>query len=250
MCLRQASIGAHCFECVHEAAPSRRDVARERSALGQRAPWVTLTFIAANVAIFLGTRNGTQSIRNSAVRDWATQGIAIDRLGEWWRVVSGGFLHFDLRHVGFNMILLFLLGRRLEQVIGPLRFGGVYTVSLLGGSAGALVLSPNAFTAGASGAVYGLMGAVFVAERASGRDPWNDGIGTLIMLNIVFSFLIPNISIGGHLGGLVAGALAGASLGDQRRPKATADHVRTALLLVLVGVVAVGAALYGASTAA
>ena len=134
--------------------------------------------------------------------------------------------------------------RLLEQLVGASRFSGLYLVSLLGGSAGALLLSADALTAGASGAVYGVMGGLYVVDRRSGGDPWNDGIGSLVILNVVFSFLVPNISIGGHLGGLVAGAAAGWLLGDQRRPTSAA---RVAAGLFVLAVVAVAVGLWGAS---
>lgn len=223
-----------------------------RSALGQLPPRVTIAMIAANFAVYLGTHDlgalGTSSLRRSVVNDWATWGRGVDQLGEWWRIASGGFLHFDIRHIVMNMIVLFLLGRRLEQRVGAMRFAAVYAVSLLGGSAGALLLSPNSFTAGASGAVYGLMGAVYVVERMSGGDPWNDGIGSLIAINVVISFMIPNISIGGHLGGLVAGALAGVVVGDQRRRLTARLNGQLVAGLLGLSVLAVGLALYGAST--
>jgi membrane associated rhomboid family serine protease len=225
LCLRQASVGAHCFECVRAAAPSRRERHKVRTALQGHRPWVVGTVAVANVVLFLLTsdltRSGGGSLRREVVLDWSTSGRPIADLGEWWRLATGGFLHFDLRHLGMNMVMLF--------------------------SAGALILSPNAYTAGASGAVYGLMGALYVVETRRGGDPWNDGLGSLIAINVVLSFLIPNISIGGHLGGLVAGGAAGLVLGEGRVPATPAATLRTWLLLVGLGVVAVLAALYGAS---
>ncbi len=251
LCLRQASVGAHCFEFVRAAAPSRRERHKVRTALQGHRPWVVGTVAVANVVLFLLTsdltRSGGGSLRREVVLDWSTSGRPIADLGEWWRLATGGFLHFDLRHLGMNMVMLFFLGRRLENDTGPAWFAGVYAVSLLGGSAGALILSPNAYTAGASGAVYGLMGALYVVETRRGGDPWNDGLGSLIAINVVLSFLIPNISIGGHLGGLVAGGAAGLVLGEGRVPATPAATLRTWLLLVGLGVVAVLAALYGAS---
>jgi membrane associated rhomboid family serine protease len=252
VCLKQASVGAHCFECVKSSAPSRRERVKVQSALGQLPPRVAIAMIIANLVVFLGThdlgRFGQTSIRRTIVNDWATWGPAVDVWNEWWRIVSGGFLHFDIRHILMNMVMLFLLGRGLEQRVGGPRFAAVYAVSLLGGSAGALLMSPNSFTAGASGAVYGLMGAVFLVEKLSGGDPWRDGVGSLILINVVISFMIPNISIGGHLGGLVAGALAGVVLGDQRRRLTPRLNARVAASLLGLGVLAVGLALYGAST--
>ena len=157
------------------------------------------------------------SLRFSALDGYGLVGPYVSELGEWWRIVTGTFLHADLRHLLFNMLVLYLLGRRLERFIGPALLAGTYVVSLIGGSAGALLLRPDAFVVGASGAVYGLMGAAYVVEYLRGGNPWRDGLGSLIIVNVVISFLIPGISIGGHLGGLVAGVLAGLAIGDTSR---------------------------------
>ena len=246
-CLRQASVGSHCFECVKQAAPSRREQARVRAALGQRQPMMTFALLAINVVVFFVTRDfdgGSGRLSSEVSLDAGTNGIPIAELGEWWRILSGGFLHADLRHVAFNVIMLFLLGRRFEQSVGPMLFGAVYFASLLAGSAGALLLEPASTTVGASGAIYGLMGALFVVERMSGGDPFNDGIGSLIIINVVISFLIPNISIGGHLGGLVGGALVGAAIGDRRAgspvPRIAAGALGVAAISVVVALYAAG----------
>ena len=105
------------------------------------------------------------------------------------------------------MYLLYLLGQMLEPGIGRVRFGLIYLASLIGGSAGALLLQPDGLHGGASGAVFGLMGAAFVGYRQRGVNPFTTGIGTTLLLNLVLTFTIPGISIGGHLGGVVAGAL-------------------------------------------
>lgn len=157
------------------------------------------------------------SLRFSALDGFGTAGPYVAELGEWWRLITGTFLHADLRHLLFNMAVLYLLGRRLERLVGPALLAGAYVASLLGGSAGALLLRPDAFVVGASGAVYGLMGAAYVVEYLRGGNPWRDGLGTLIIINVIFSFLIPGISIGGHLGGLAAGVLAGFAMGDTSR---------------------------------
>ncbi|WP_419842872.1 rhomboid family intramembrane serine protease [Candidatus Poriferisodalis sp.] len=150
---------------------------------------------------------------------------------EWWRIFTGAFLHADLRHLLFNMLVLFLLGRRLEQTVGPGLLAGVYVVSLIGGSAGAMLHRPDAYVVGASGAVYGVMGAAYLVELLRGGNPWRDGLGSLIVINVVLSFLIPGISIGGHLGGLVAGVLAGLAIGDtsrRRHPPTLAERLSNA----------------------
>jgi membrane associated rhomboid family serine protease len=117
-------------------------------------------------------------------------------------------LHWDFLHIGSNMLVLFFVGRMLEPAIGRLRFVAIYFVGLFAGSLGALLLSPNSATLGASGAIFGLLGAAFIELRSRGIDPWQAGIGGTIVLNLVLTLSISGISIGGHLGGLVGGGLA------------------------------------------
>jgi membrane associated rhomboid family serine protease len=238
-CLKQASVGSHCFECRKSATPSRREQVRVQRAIGATPAYVTIGLIATNVIIFLVThdltRFGRTSIRASVVNEWALYAPRLDVSGEWYRMLTSGFLHFDIRHLAFNMIVLFLLGRRLERRVGGLRMLGIYVAALVSGSFGALLLSPNSFTAGASGAVYGLMSAAYLAEKAAGGDPWNDGLGSLIIINIVFTFMIPNISIGGHFGGLAGGALVVLAMGRSALsgvgpPRALAAVMGVALL--------------------
>ena len=128
--------------------------------------------------------------------------------GEWWRIVSSAFLHANLLHIGFNGYLLWQLGQLLEPVMQRGRYLAVYAAGLAGGSAGALLLSWGAATLGASGAVFGLMGAAMVLLRRRGIDPWRTSIGSLVLINLVLTFVIPGISVGGHVGGLLGGAAA------------------------------------------
>jgi membrane associated rhomboid family serine protease len=145
---------------------------------------------------------------------------------------------FGFLHIATNMFSLYILGSLLEPAVGKLRFGLIYAVSLLAGSFGALVLTPNGFTVGASGAIFGLMGAALVVMRNRGISPMESGLGLWIGLNLLITFTIPGISIGGHIGGLIGGALAGAVLFDFR------DRVRVppqvpALIAAAIGVLAV-----------
>lgn len=157
--------------------------------------------------------------------------------GEWWRLVTAGFIHAGLIHIGFNMLLLWWFGAPLEQGLGRARFLSLYFVSLLAGSAGALLFAPQTPTVGASGAVFGLFGAAFVLERQAGitRGP----AFTIILLNLFLSFLIPGISIGGHLGGLAGGALSMLAL--TRFGRVHAAYGRPGLV-GFAGVAAVGVA--------
>jgi membrane associated rhomboid family serine protease len=117
-------------------------------------------------------------------------------------------MHFGIIHIGFNMYLLYVLGQMLEPSLGRVKFLLVYFGGLLGGSAGSLLLdSQNAISAGASGAVFGLMGLAFVGYYLNGANPLNTAIGSLLMINLVITFLFPRISIGGHIGGALAGAV-------------------------------------------
>jgi len=132
--------------------------------------------------------------------------------GEWWRLVTAGFVHFGALHVAMNMLLLFQLGRMLEPALGSARFALLYAASLLGGSAGAVLVSPDALTGGASGAVFGLMAAAVVGVRGRGGNPFATGLGATFAVNIALTLAIPGISIGGHFGGALAGAVSGAAL--------------------------------------
>ena len=129
--------------------------------------------------------------------------------GEWYRLISSGFLHFGVLHVGMNMFLLYQLSRMLEPTLGSVKFTLVYFASLFGGAAGALILSPNALTGGASGAVFGMMAAAIVGMRQRGVNPLQTGLGLTFLINIGLTLAIPNISVGGHFGGALVGAVCG-----------------------------------------
>ena len=205
-CMTTTAVGMRCPDC----AGQKQQVHTLRSM--HVDPTVTYVLIAVNVLLFLGSGAGGSFLTGSGGTsrvffDLALFGPSVDQ-GDYWRLVSSGFLHSGLLHVGFNMYILYWLGTMLEPSLGHARFLALYLASLLAGSFGALLLSPNAVTVGASGAVFGLMGAAFVMQRYRGIDPMQSGIGPVILFNLVISFVIPNISIGGHLGGLVGGAAA------------------------------------------
>jgi membrane associated rhomboid family serine protease len=173
---------------------------------------------------------------SSQERDLGLFGPAVAD-GEWWRIVTSGFLHFGILHLAFNMLLLWWLGQMLEPSLGRVRYVLAYAVSLLAGSLGALLLDPDALTGGASGAVFGLMAAAVLLLRRRGVDPMQSGLGGLLVINLLLTFLRPGISIGGHLGGLVGGALAALLLGAlEDRPW----WLSSAALVVLGGAVAGG----------
>ena len=129
---------------------------------------------------------------------------------EWYRLVTSGFLHFGIVHIAFNMILLYQLGQILEPRLGRTRFALLYFAALLAGSFGELLIGPGTGIAGgASGAVFGLMAAAAIGMWRQGVNIFTTGIGSLLILNLVLTFAIPGIAIGGHLGGAIGGALCG-----------------------------------------
>lgn len=207
-CMRQASVGFHCPEC---AAPPRGSVAyRPASA----EPVVTKALIGANIVVaVLGAVQG--GLGAGQPDHWTYRyglnGWAVD-LGDWYRIITSGFLHDGILHLGFNMWALWMIGPYLEQLLGRGRFGALVAASLLGGSFGVLMLSPLSLTVGASGMVFGLFGGVAVVQRAMGLDVWRSGIGTLLGVNLLLTFLLPGISVGGHLGGLIIGSLVTAMM--------------------------------------
>jgi membrane associated rhomboid family serine protease len=210
-CMNTASVGFHCPEC---AKTGRQKVYTKSSMARLNRPLVTRVIIAVNVAVYVAgfvyeSRNALSG-RGGFALDGGLFGPSVAD-GEWYRLVTSGFLHAGLVHLGLNMYLLYLLGSSLEPALGRARFLAVYFTSLLCGSLGVILLQPEALTVGASGAVFGLMGALFVLARARGIDPWSSGIGSLIVVNMIFTFAIPGISIGGHVGGL-AGGMASAWL--------------------------------------
>jgi membrane associated rhomboid family serine protease len=136
--------------------------------------------------------------------------------GEWYRIVTSGFLHFGLLHIGMNMLLLWQLGQLLEPTLGQWRFSLLYFASMFGGAAGALLLTPDGLTGGASGAVFGLMAAAAVGLQQRGVNPMRTGIGSTLILNLLITFMIPGISIGGHVGGALTGAAVGYAMLEPR----------------------------------
>ena len=163
--------------------------------------------------------------------------------GEWYRLITAAFLHYGPIHLGMNMLALWWLGQPVEAALGRARFALIYFVAGLAGSAGALILSPNRVTVGASGAIFGVLGALFVLEyHATGRLMGQ--AMTLIVINIGFSFAVPNISIGGHLGGLAAGALSAVAFISFRQylPAVGRPALVRGAFVVLLGVIAVAIA--------
>ncbi|MGE3835502.1 MAG: rhomboid family intramembrane serine protease, partial [Acidimicrobiia bacterium] len=188
-CMVTAPVGFQCPSCV-KGAPAVRTM---RSLQAASRPIVSSVLVAVNLALFVPTLGD-----NRLIGDLGLFGPAV-AAGEWWRLVTSGFMHVNLVHVGFNCLLLWQLGGLLEPALGRVRFALLYTVALLAGAVGVLLLDPLALTAGASGAVFGLMGAAVIGLRQRGINPMQSGLGGLLIVNLVLTFAVPGISIGGHL---------------------------------------------------
>lgn len=222
-CLREASVGYQCVDCVAEG---NKTVRPARTVSGARAtrranPMVVVpVLIALNVLVFAVTAVQARSITENQRSSLFEQGTLIPGLvanGDYWRLVTSGFLHFGNYggygpiHLIFNMFALYVLGRDLEVALGRIRFAAVYLLSLLGGSVAVMLFGdPIGSVAGASGAIYGLFGGIAVVVFRAKMNP--TPVLVLLGINIFLSVTLPGISLLGHLGGLVVGALTTVAL--------------------------------------
>lgn len=228
--MHQASVGFHCSECL---AKDHTRVVRGRG-LRRTQPVLTTVLVGINVAVWvlgqiiwkptsiLTTSDG--AIRAGGLFSNAIQvspnGRGIGNLigvahGEWYRLLSAGFIHVSIFHLAINMWALWVLGRVTEQLLGRTRMGLVYFVSLFAGSFGALLASPHSVTVGASGAIFGLMGGLLMVARARGVAMRDTGLLGVLVINLVITFgLSSYISVGAHIGGLIGGGIAGLLIVD------------------------------------
>jgi membrane associated rhomboid family serine protease len=238
-CMRSAAVGHQCPDCVDQGA---RSTPQARTRFGGRlqrstTPVLTYLLIAVNVAMFVA-----QTASGDVERQLVLWAPAIAD-GQYYRLVTSAFLHYGAMHLLFNMWALYVVGPPLETWLGRLRYGALYALSALGGSVLAYLLSPvNAATAGASGAVFGLFGAMFVVARRLSLDI--RGIAAVIVINLVFTFVFPlissqQISWQGHIGGLVVGSAVAAAYvyAPRDRRQVVQGGVTAAVVVVLVAAV-------------
>jgi membrane associated rhomboid family serine protease len=242
-CMTPTSVGMRCPECARD----RTKVKTIRSM--PTTPVVTQALIYLNVIAFVaetatGTPLGGGSV--GTVYDHGVLfGPAIHQSHEYWRLVTGGFLHYGLFHIFVNMLSLYFVGSALEPAIGRVNFAFIYVASLFAGSFGALLFQPQIPTVGASGAIFGIFGALIVVARSRGISIWQSGLGLVLVLNLVFSVSYRGISIGGHLGGLAGGLITGlliVELAERRRMPAAA---RAGCLILAVASIAGAIAVAG-----
>ncbi len=246
-------VGPRCPDHATTGQPTRRAPARVRAerrftfAVRSGEPIVTWGLIGVNVIVYLITVAQGFGISNPGGKlfnNWDLYGPAV-AAGDWWRLITAAFLHANIAHIALNMLALVWLGAPVERYVGHLRYLGIYIVSGLAGSAGALILTPNAHTVGASGAIFGILGALLIIEyQQTGRVTGQ--AFTLIVINLVFSFTFSGISVGGHIGGLIGGIASMLALTHFGRTRSAYGRpgLVSAAALIVVGVVSVAIALW------
>jgi membrane associated rhomboid family serine protease len=235
-CMTPTSVGMRCPECARQKTQVRR--VSSPGVMGYERWSATNILISINVVFFVAellsgvTLGGGASDYNS----WVFQHLSLFGLAltghnpysapfngnhEYWRLLTSGFLHEGLIHIALNMLSLWFVGRVLEPAVGKVNFLAIYFAALLAGSFGALLFEPRTPTLGASTAIFGIFGALIVVAYRRGIPLWQSGLGPMLLINLVFTLTVSDISIGGHIGGLVAGVLAGFAVTDlhERRNK-------------------------------
>jgi membrane associated rhomboid family serine protease len=234
-CMTPTPVGMRCPECARDrtkvktAASVRNRVARG-SGLSRYS--VTEILLAINVLVFLAEVASGTPILGQSGGSYGTvfydgllfgpfiHGGIPGGLDEPYRLFTSAFIHDGLIHIAFNMWFLYVVGTALERGIGRLPYVAIYLASIFAGSFGALVFQPRVPSVGASGALFGLFGALIVLSNRRGISIWQSGLGATLILNIVISLSIPDISIGAHAGGLVGGLALGwlyVEFGERRR---------------------------------
>jgi len=243
-CQTQAAVGVHCPECVRDAQQSAprvkpAAVTRIRSSMrpSSGVPVVTYSLIGINLALYLAT--------------WVSGGALYQALAYWppltasepWRMITSAFMHSpsSILHILFNMFSLFIFGPIIENLVGRGRFIALYLLAAFGGSVGVLLLSPGSVVVGASGAIFGLLGAFFVIQRRLGGNSMQ--LLIVVGLNLVLGFIVPGVAWQAHLGGLIVGAgVAAIYTATRRRQQRTVQTLAVAgvaLALVVTTIVAV-----------
>jgi len=248
-CMVFGPVGIRCPDHAKgaAAAPKQRAKVTARR-LSAPVGLVTRILIGVNVGVYLlelATGAGINANSGWIYEHGVLIATAIDSSGhaigvaqgDWWRLITAPFLHYGPVHLGLNMLVLWFIGPALEEYFGRWRYLLLYLVAGLAGSAGALILSPNALTVGASGAIWGLMGAAVLLEARKIYVFGGQAMG-LVVFNLIFTLLIPGISIGGHIAGGIGGAAAALAFTSLRRTPKLAT-----LTVAAIGAVSVAVAL-------
>jgi membrane associated rhomboid family serine protease len=210
-CMVFSAVGIKCPECAGTPTGTKKATTKVRRAASTgtgTAFLATNALIVINLIVYLAQASGSGSLGNPAGEVFQRGYLDATTVasGEWWRLVTNEFLHGNPIHLFFNMLMLWWFGRPLEALLGRARFLAIYFLSILAGSAGALLVSPDSATIGASGAVFGILGAGLVLER-NRINVFGGSALFVVLLNLVFTFAVAYVSIGAHVGGLIGGAL-------------------------------------------
>ena len=243
-CQTQAAVGVHCPECVREARASAPRTSRGTRTRIKRSfrsssgvPVVTYTLIAINIAVF-----AFDFVTGGSLYGWLAYRGDFTAL-QPWRMLTSAFMHASILHLLFNMFSLFIFGPVIENAVGRARFSALYLLAAFGGSLAVLLLAPTQAVVGASGAIFGLLGAFFIIQRRLGGN--NAQLLVLIGLNVAFGFIVPNVAWQAHLGGLVVGAaVAAVYMATRHRSKkalqiASVAGIGVALVAITVAAVTV-----------
>jgi membrane associated rhomboid family serine protease len=217
------SVGMRCPECAGQATKVRRasgsgvnrTFAKQPTLRDPRTWSVTQILIVINVIVFLWEVQGGLTLGGGftaipyAFVHGVLDGPDVVHGHEYWRLLTSGFLHESILHIGFNMLSLWFVGKSLEPAIGKVYFTAIYFTALLAGSFGALVFTPQSPTLGASGAIFGIFGALIMVARARRIPLWQTGLMPMLIINLVYSLSVAGVSIGGHLGGVLSGFITG-----------------------------------------
>lgn len=237
-CLIQASVGSQCFECVKRGAPKKTVRIRQTFQHDPLLATKLITAITVGAFLLIALRDGGVDGTGATADRLALFGPVVRH--EWWRLLSYSLVHYGLLHIGSNLLMLWIVGRVLEPGTGPVRFATIYLVSVLGGAAGALIATPHSPIGGASGGVFGVAAAATLLLHRQGIRFWDAGFGPLLLINLALGLFVSNISLGGHIGGLVAGALTAEAMVRARKVEMP---VLGYVGAVLIGLASIGLAL-------
>jgi membrane associated rhomboid family serine protease len=217
-CMTSTPVGMRCPDCARQ----RTRVTRVRPG-DMPAAIATQVIIGLNVVAYLAQLltggGGFSGTSGTVYEHGALFGPTISIGHDYWRLATSGFLHASFFHIAVNMYVIWIVGRSLEPAIGTARFVALYVTALLCGSFGVLLLEPSSVAIGASGAAFGLFGAMIVEARRRGIDLWQSGLIPIMLINFAFTFLYPGIAIGAHVFGFAGGLLVGVVFdqADRRR---------------------------------
>jgi membrane associated rhomboid family serine protease len=243
-CMTPTSVGMRCPECSKQ----RTKVTTGTAAFGRAGTMpVTWALIAINVVVFLaeiGAGSGGLNGGGTVIDNFGVFGPAVAN-GDWYRVLTGAFLHAGLLHIAFNMYALYILGTLLEPAFGGIRFAAMYFACLFAGSLGVILLEHGTNAVGASGAIFGLFAAAFVIARGRRLEAIAAQLGVLLLINLALTFGIPGIAIGAHVFGAGCGVLCGLLilagdreiLGPNRIPVETSAMVMLGIAAAVAAVV-------------